>query len=124
MVGLFTMLAVAIASIGLLGLSTYTAIARRKEIGIRKVLGASVRQMLAMLVMEFVRCIMIANIFAWPIAYVAMNDLLEDYAYHIEMGIGSFLLAGLLALVVALSTVSYQAVKAALANPLDVIRYE
>jgi putative ABC transport system permease protein len=120
----FSLLTVIIACIGLLGLASFMAEQRQKEIGIRKVLGASVRQMVVMLIKEFVKCIIIANILAWPIAYIAMNDLLEDYAYHIEMGITSFLLAGLLALAIALFTVSYQALKAALANPVDVIRYE
>jgi len=123
-VGYFALLTVIIACVGLLGLASFMAEQRKKEIGIRKVLGASVRQMVSMLIKEFVKCIIIANIFAWPIAYVAMNDLLEDYAYRIELGIGSFLLAGLLALVIALSTVSYQAFRAALANPVDAIRYE
>ncbi|MGD8286489.1 MAG: FtsX-like permease family protein, partial [Desulfobacterales bacterium] len=106
------------------GLASFMAEQRKKEIGIRKVLGASVRQLVAMLIKEFVKCIIVANIFAWPIAYFAMNDLLEDYAYRIELDIGSFLLAGLLALVIALSTVSYQAFRSALANPVDAIRYE
>jgi putative ABC transport system permease protein len=122
--GYFSLLTVIIACVGLFGLASFMAEQRQKEIGIRKVLGASVRQMVVMLIKEFVKCIIIANVFAWPIAYIAMNDLLEDYAYHIEMGITNFLLAGLLALVIALVTVSYQAFKAALANPVDVIRYE
>jgi len=123
-IGYFSLLTVIIACVGLLGLALFMAEQRKKEIGIRKVLGASVRQMVSMLIKEFVKCIIIANIFAWPIAYFAMNDLLEDYAYRIELGIGSFLLAGLLALIIALSTVSYQAFRAALANPVNAIRYE
>lgn len=123
-IGYFALLTVIIACVGLLGLASFMAEQRKKEIGIRKVLGASVRQMVSMLIKEFVKCIIIANIFAWPIAYVAMKDLIEDYAYRIELGISSFLLAGLLALVIALSTVSYQAFRAALANPVDAIRYE
>ena len=122
--GYFSALTVMIACVGLLGLASFMAEQRKKEIGIRKVLGASVRQLVAMLIKEFVKCIIVANIFAWPIAYFAMNDLLEDYAYRIELDIGSFLLAGLLALVIALSTVSYQAFRSALANPVDAIRYE
>ena len=123
-IGYFSLLTVIIACVGLLGLALFMAEQRKKEIGIRKVLGASVRQMVSMLIKEFVKCIIIANIFAWPIAYFAMNDLLEDYAYRIELGIGCFLLAGLLALIIALSTVSYQAFRAALANPVNAIRYE
>jgi len=107
-----------------LGLASFMAEQRKKEIGIRKVLGASVQQMVSMLIKEFVKCIIIANIFAWPIAYIAMSDMLADYAYRIKLGIGTFLLAGLLALVIALGTVSYQAFRAALANPVDAIRYE
>jgi putative ABC transport system permease protein len=123
-IGYFAALTVMITCVGLLGLASFLAEQRKKEIGIRKVLGASARQMVAMLIKEFARCILIANLFAWPIAYIVMNDMLEDYAYRIQPGIGSFLAAGLLALVIALGTVSYQAIKAALANPVDAIRYE
>ncbi len=123
-VSYFSLLTVIIACIGLLGLASFMAEQRKKEIGMRKVLGASAVEMVSMLIKEFVKCIFIANILAWPVAYYGMNDLLEDYAYRIDLGIGSFLLAGLLALVIALSTVSYQAFRAALANPADVIRYE
>jgi len=123
-VGYFALLTGIIACVGLLGLASFMAEQRKKEIGIRKVLGASVQQMVSMLIKEFVKCIIIANIFAWPIAYIAMSDMLADYAYRIELGIGTFLLAGLLALVIALGTVSYQAFSAALANPVDAIRYE
>ena len=123
-VSYFSLLTVIIACIGLLGLASFMAAQRKKEIGIRKVLGASAMEMVFMLVKEFVKCIIIANILAWPVAYYAMNDLLEVYAYRIDLGIGSFLLAGTLALVIALITVSYQAFRAAFANPADAIRYE
>jgi len=123
-IGYFSVLTVMIACFGLLGLASFLAEQRKKEIGIRKVLGASARQMVSMLIREFMRCIIIANIFAWPIAYVVMNDMLEDYAYRIELGLGSFLLAGVLTLIVAIGTVSYQAIRAALANPVDALRYE
>jgi putative ABC transport system permease protein len=123
-IGYFALLTVIIACIGLLGLASFMAEQRKKEISIRKVLGASVIEIVLMLIKEFVTCIIIANIFAWPIAYFTMNDLLADYAYRIELGIGDFLLAGLLALVIALGSVSYQSFRAALANPVDTLRYE
>jgi len=122
--GYFALLSVIIACVGLLGLASFMAEQRQKEIGIRKALGASIRQLVTMLIKEFVKCIIIANIFAWPVAYVAVKGMLQHYAYRIEPGIGSFLLAGLLALFIALSTVSCQALRAARANPVDAIRYE
>ncbi len=120
----FTGLAIFIACLGLLGLASYSADQRRKEIGIRKVLGASVPGVVTLLSREFVRLVLIANVIAWPIAYLVMNNWLENFAYRMELGPASFLTAGGVACLVAILTVAYQAVRAALANPVDSLRYE
>ena len=120
----FAGLAIIIASLGLFGLAAFTAERRTKEIGIRKVLGASVGQIVALLSREFLVLVLIANVIAWPVAWYAMSRWLENFAYRIDLGLGTFILAGLLALVIALATVSYQAVKAATANPVEALRYE
>ena len=120
----FAVLTIIIACVGLFGLSSYTAEQRTKEIGIRKAVGASVLEIVTMLVMEFVRCIVIANIFAWPIAYFVMNDWLEDYAFKISLSLWPFVWAAILALAIGVLTVIYQALKAAEMNPVDALRYE
>jgi putative ABC transport system permease protein len=120
----FSVLAIFIACLGLLGLAAYTAEQRTKEIGIRKVLGASVSEIIFMLTKEFTKWVLIANIIAWPIAYFFMNEWLENFAYRISLSIWVFVLAGISALLIAVLTVSYQAVKAALANPVESLRYE
>ena len=123
-VSYFTGLTIFIACLGLFGLVAFTAERRTKEIGLRKALGASVRQIVSMLSREFLVLVLIANVIAWPVAWYAMNRWLEDFAYRIDLGLGTFILAGLLALVIALATVSYQAIKAATANPVEALRYE
>jgi putative ABC transport system permease protein len=122
--GSFAGLAIFIACLGLFGLASFTAEQRTKEIGIRKVLGASVTNIVMLLSKEFVLMVVLANLIAWPVAYYAMSRWLQDFAYRIEPGPGVFLLGGALALLIALLTVSAQAVKAARANPVDVLRYE
>ena len=123
-VGYFSLLAIFIACLGLLGLASFATEQRTKEIGIRKVLGASVSSIVLLLSKEFTGLVILANLIAWPVAYFAMKDWLEDFAYRIDVGIGTFVLGGVLALVIALLTVSSQAIKAALANPVDALRYE
>jgi len=123
-IGYFSVLTIVIACVGLFGLALFLAEQRTKEIGIRKAMGASVWQLVMMLIKEFARCIFIANIFAWPIAYVATKSWLEDYAYRISPSPWSFISAAVLTLIIGLLTVSYQAVKAALANPVEALRYE
>ena len=114
-----------IACLGLFGLAAFTAEQRTKEIGIRKVFGASVAGIVLLLSKDFFRLIFLAFMVAAPIAYVAMNRwLLETFAYRIEISWQIFLIAGLTALLIALVTVSFQAVKAALANPVESLRYE
>ena len=120
----FTFLAILIACLGLFGLASFTAEQRTKEIGIRKALGASVSEIIFLLSKEFTRWVLVANIIAWPLAYFAMNRWLQNFANRINIGIGTFILAALLALVIALLTVGYQAVRAARANPVEALRYE
>ena len=122
--GLFSILAIFVASLGLFGLASFTAQRRIKEIGIRKVLGASVSNLVLMLSKEFAILVGIANLIAWPIAYYAMNRWLQDFAYRIDLEIWAFVLSGFLALFIALTTVSYQAWKVARTNPVDALRYE
>jgi putative ABC transport system permease protein len=120
----FTLLAIFIACLGLFGLASFTAEQRTKEIGIRKALGATISGIILLLSKEFTKWVLMANIIAWPIAYVAMNHWLQNFAYRINIGLGIFILAALLAFVIALLTVGYQALKAARANPVDSLRYE
>jgi len=122
--GAFTVLAVFIAVLGLFGLASFAAEQRTKEIGIRKVLGASVAGIVRLLSKEFVKLVLVANLIAWPIAYYVMNKWLQDFAYRINIGWWVFALAGGIALIIALLTVSTQAIKAALANPVEALRYE
>ena len=122
--GIFSGLAVFIACLGLFGLASFTAAQRTKEIGIRKVLGASVANVVGLLSTEFMKLVLVANIVAWPLAYIAMNQWLSNFAYRIDIGLWTFVLAGISALLVALLTVCYQAYKAAAANPMDSLSYE
>ena len=119
-----TSFAIIIACIGLLGLSALAVTKRTKEIGIRKVLGASAPSLVRLLTEEFVILVALANILAWPLAYFAMSRWLQDFAYRISIGWQTFALAGLAVLFLALLTVSAQAIKAALANPIESLRYE
>jgi len=97
---------------------------RTSEIGIRKVLGASESGIVFLLSKQFTKWVLIANLFAWPTAYFVMNEWLKSFAYRINIGVWAFVLSGLLAVGIALGTVSYQALKAARANPIDSLRYE
>ena len=120
----FSILAILIACLGLYGLAAFTAEKRTKEIGIRKTLGADVKTILAMLTNDFTKWILLANLIAWPTAYYIMNRWLHDFAYKINLSWWMFALAGGIALVIALATVSFQAIKAATANPVKSLRYE
>ncbi|MEA5138726.1 ABC transporter permease [Arcicella rigui] len=121
---IFSGLTIFVACLGLFGLATFTAEQRTKEIGVRKVLGASVSQIVTLLSKEFLKLVMIACGFAFPIGYWLMNKWLQDFAYRIEISAWIFVLAGILALFIALLTISYQAIKAALANPVTSLRTE
>jgi putative ABC transport system permease protein len=120
----FTLLAVIISCLGLLGLSSYSAEEKTKEIGIRKVLGASSWKIVSLLSTNFAKLVLIANAVAWPISYFVMNRWLQDYAYRTNIGIWVFILAGGLGLLIALLSVGYQTLRAATANPVDSLRYE
>lgn len=120
----FTGIAIFIACMGLFGLATFTAKQRTKEIGIRKALGASVASVVVLLSKDFIRLVIIAIVIATPVAWYAMDRWLEGFAYRIEIGWWMFALAGLLAIVIALLTVSFQSVKAALMNPVKSLRSE
>jgi putative ABC transport system permease protein len=97
---------------------------RTKEIGIRKVLGASIFRIVFLLSNEFSKWVLIANIIAWPLAYYFMNRWLQTFAYRTTIGFGIFFFSGLVALVIALLTVGYQSIRAARCNPIDSLRYE
>ncbi len=120
----FMLLSIIIACMGLIGISTLSAEQRIKEIGIRKVLGASIPGIVGLLSRDFTKCVLFANIIAWPVAYFIMHSWLQNFAYRVNLGIGIFILSGLAALAIALITVSYQTIKAATANPVDSLRYE
>ncbi len=120
----FSFLGVFIACLGLFGLISFTAEQRTKEIGVRKVLGASVVNVTTLLSKDFIKLVLIANFAAWPLAWYAMNKWLQNFAYRIDISWPVFALAGGLALVIALFTVSIQAIRAALANPIESLRYE
>lgn len=119
-----SILAVLITCMGIFALTSLTISRRVKEIGIRKVLGAGIIQIANMIYKEFILLVVIANVIAWPAAYYVMNRWLQGFAYRMTLDPGLFFLAGFLTLIVALATVSYLAVKAALANPVDSLRTE
>jgi len=120
----FALLAIFIACLGLFGLAAFIAEARVKEIGIRKVLGANVSNIVNMLSKDFARLVLISAVFAFPVAWWAMNNWLKDFAFRVNIGWWVFALAGAIALIIALFTVSFQAIKAALANPVKSLRSE
>ena len=121
---IFAVLTILVACMGLFGLATYTAEQRSKEIGIRKVLGASVTQVTGMLSKEFIKLVLIACIIAFPLSYWAMYKWLQDFAYRININWWVFVLAGAAALFIALFTISFQAIKASIANPVKSLRTE
>jgi putative ABC transport system permease protein len=122
--GIFTFLSIFVACLGLFGLSIFTAERRKKEISVRKVLGASVQTVVGLLSREFVKMVTIATLIAFPIAWFAMNKWLQDFAYRINMDWWMFFIAGASSMAIALVTVSFQAIKAALANPMKALRSE
>jgi putative ABC transport system permease protein len=122
--GIFALLAIAIASIGLFALVAFVIKQRTKEIGVRKVLGASLSDVLVLLSKDFLRLILIANVIAWPVGWLLMNSWLKDFAYRISMNWLVFVFSGGIALIIAMATISIQAVKAALANPIKSLRTE
>ncbi len=122
--GIFTFLGLFIACLGLLGLASFTAEGRNKEIGIRKVLGASVGGIVLLLSRQFTKWILLANCIAWPVAYYFMDRWLKNFAFRIDMGVWIFVLSGIFVLFIAVLTVCYHTIKAAISNPVDSLRYE
>jgi putative ABC transport system permease protein len=122
--GIFTGLTIFVACLGLFGLTKFTAEQRTREIGIRKVLGSSVTEIVNLLSIEFLKLVFLAFIIAAPIAWFIMNKWLQDFAYRINISWWVFIVAGLIALIIALATISFQAIKAAVANPVNSLRTE
>jgi len=120
----FAFLAIIIACLGLLGLATYIAEQRTKEIGVRKVLGASVSNIVKMLSIDFIKLVLLAFVIATPIAWWSMNKWLQDFAFRIDLSWWIFAATGIIALIVALITLSFQAIKAAISNPVKSLRTE
>jgi putative ABC transport system permease protein len=120
----FSFLAIFVSCLGLYGLVSFMTTRRTKEIGIRKVLGASVPKVVLLFTGNFLRWILLSNVMAWIGSYFFMSRWLQNYAYRIPFRVWIFIPAGVLTLVVALLTVSYQAVRAALTNPVESLKYE
>ena len=120
----FSILAILIACLGLFGLASLTVIQRTKEIGVRKVLGASVTSIAAMISKDFAKLVLIALVVATPVVFLTLNPWLAEFAYRIDIGIGTILLSGAIALFIALATVSIQSIRAGLSDPVECIRYE
>jgi len=121
---IFSVLAIAIACLGLFGLATFIAEQKTKEIGIRKVLGATITEIVARMSKEFIRWILIANVIAWPLAYYFMNKWLQNFAYRINISVWAFIISGVSVLLIALVTICSIAIKAATANPIKSLKYE
>ena len=122
--GYFTLLAILISCLGLFGLSSFVTSQRTKEIGVRKVLGASVGSVVLLLSKDFTRLVLIAAAIAFPLAYLGMKAWLEDFAYATEIGWMVFVLTALVSLFVAWSTVSWQSIRVAVSDPVRSLRYE
>ena len=120
----FLFLAIVVASVGLFGMAAYAAHERTKEIGIRKVFGASPGGLTAMLLRDFAKPVAIAFLLSVPIAYGLAAHWLQEFAYRVEIGVGLFLLSGALSFVIAGLTVGHQAMRAALTNPIETLRTE
>ena len=123
-VSYFTLIAILICCLGLFGLATFSAEQRIKEIGVRKVLGASVSGIVGLLSRDFLKLVVVAILIASPLAWYIMNKWLQDFAYRINISWWVFLLAGIIAAVIAFVTISFQAIRAANANPVKSLRTE
>jgi putative ABC transport system permease protein len=120
----FSLLAIFIACLGLLGLASLAITLRTKEVGIRKVLGASTSRIVILLTREFTVLVLVSNIIAWPAAYFVMHKWLQNFAFRINISVWVFLLSGLTVIFIALLTISFKAIKTAIANPVNSLRYE
>jgi len=121
---IFSVLAIFIACLGLFGLASYTTEQRRKEIGIRKILGASVSGIVTLLSTDFLKLVVLANVVAWPLAWWAMHHWLQNFSYRVDIGLIIFITAGVIALLIAILTIGFQAIKVAVANPVNALRDE
>jgi putative ABC transport system permease protein len=117
-------LSIFISCLGLFGLASFYSEKRTKEIGIRKVLGASVSNVLLLLTKDFTKWVLLANIIAWPLSWYAMNAWLQNFAYRIELKSLTFIFAGILVFAIAMLTIIFHVIKAATANPIEALRYE
>lgn len=124
MIGYASLFAIVIACMGLLGLTALMVVRRTKEVGIRKVLGASVSSIVGLLSLDFLKLVGVSVLIAAPAAFFTMQQWLQEFAYRVDLGPGVFLLAGVLAAAVAFLTISYYAIKAAIANPVRALRAE
>ena len=124
MLGVFSLLAIFVACLGLFGLAAFMVQSRTKEIGVRKVLGASTSHLVMLLSREFMLLILLANLIAWPIAYYLMRDWLSGFAYQTDLNVLPFAASAIMALIIAFGTVSMQAIRAARSNPIEALRYE
>ncbi len=122
--GVFSILAIIISCLGLFGLSAFMTEQRTKEIGIRKVLGSSVSQIVKLLSFDFTKWVLLANLIAWPLTWYAMNKWLESFVYRMNLNIGIFILSGLIVIIIALISISFQTIKAANSNPVKALKYE
>ncbi|MES2372819.1 MAG: ABC transporter permease [Bacteroidota bacterium] len=123
-IGILAVLAIIISCLGLFGLASHSAEKRTKEVGIRKVMGASVQSLVSLLSLDFLKLVLIANVIAWPIAWFVLNRWLQDFAYRVNISLWVFIMAGIAAIFIALITVSFQALKAAWMNPVKSLRTE
>ncbi|MBU1100036.1 MAG: ABC transporter permease [Bacteroidetes bacterium] len=121
---IFSSLSILVACLGLFGLAAFTTEEKTKEIGVRKVLGASIPNIFLNLVKQFTKWVIVANLIAWPLAYYIMDKWLQNFAYRTEVSSWTFIIAAIVALIIAITTVSFQSVKAALANPIKSLKYE
>ena len=120
----FTFLAIFIGCLGLFGMASFTTEQRKKEIGIRKVLGSSVANIVFLLSKELMGSVLLANAIAWPLAYIMLRNWIQDFPYRTDINILIFVASAGFVFVIGLATISYRAVKAALTNPVDSLRYE
>ncbi len=121
---IFSGLAIAIACMGIFGLASYTAEQRTKEIGIRKVMGASIITIIKLINREFLKLVLISNVIAWPVAWYFMKNWLDNFTYRIDLSVWPFIISSIIAILIALISVSYQALKASSTNPIEALRYE
>jgi putative ABC transport system permease protein len=124
MVAIMTGLAILISCLGLYGLASFSAEKRAREIGIRKIMGASVKDVVFLLSKHFIGLVLIGNLIAWPLAWLALHRWIQGYAYRVAFSWWVFVLAGMAALLIALLTVSFHAINAALSNPVNTLRSE